>query len=126
MEPWFAALARPTAAVLSARPCLATTPSTLSQTDGIVPDLEVTGVKVLDPAGSTWTTRTVSDGGLLLGGLFAMCAELCFDVMVVLNRAATSPTWTFPQRLSFGLTVALLVAGFLCGLAAPATERYGG
>ena len=56
--------------------------------------------------------------GFLVGTVFAVCAELSLVVMVVLNRAATSPTWTFPQRLFVGLTVALLVAGYLCGLTA--------
>ena len=56
--------------------------------------------------------------GFRVGAVLAVSAVASDVVLVLLTRAADSPGWSLPQRISLGLMVAILVAGLLAGLVA--------
>ena len=66
---------------------------------------------------STWEPPSPQTLGFLIGSLLAVGATVSFDIVAGLSADSMTPEWTFTQRFFFGLAVALLAGGYLCGLA---------
>lgn len=55
--------------------------------------------------------------GFVVGAVFAVCTVVMLVVWVLLNRGADSPSPSIAQRVFLGLAAAIIVAGYLSGLA---------